>query len=598
MTLLIEDYALLGNNASAALAGRNGSIDWLAFPRFDSPACMAALIGSIENGRWRIAPSAEHPKVKRRYREKTLVLETEFTTPEGVVLLTECMDRHGENQHLIRTVRGLEGRVPMQMEMILRFDYGSVVPWVTRLDDGRLQAIAGPERLTLATPVELRGEDQHTVSSFAVGKGETVPFVLTWNPSYDPVPRQPDAVRAVENVSRAWEKWASRHIPQGPYADAVLRSLITLKALTYHDTGGIVAAPTTSLPEEIGGKRNWDYRYCWLRDSTLTLYALLEAGFTQEAHEWRDWLLRAVAGNPNQIQIMYGLAGERRLTEFELDLAGYEASKPVHIGNAASQQFQLDVFGEVLDSFFQARKKGMKTLEPAWALQQALISHVEKVWSEPDDGIWEVRGGRKHFVSSKVMAWVAVDRAVRTIEEFGEEGPLERWKKLRSDIHDEVCRLGFSREHNSFVQFFGSKRLDASTLLIPLVGFLPADDPRVVGTVSAIERDLMRGGFVQRYIPEKSLEGLEGSEGVFIACSFWLADNYVMQGRIEEARELFERLLAIRNDVGLLSEEYDPEERRMLGNFPQGFSHLSLVNTAHNLVPAMEGAPVRHRARR
>lgn len=599
MTQLIEDYALIGNNATTALVGRDGSIDWLSFPRFDSGACFAALLGSDRNGRWKIAPNAEHPTVKRRYRERTLVVETEFTTPEGVVLLIDCMDRHGDHQHVVRLVRGIAGRVPMHMDLVIRLGYGTVVPWVTRLEDGRLQAIAGSDRLTLATTAPLRGEDQRTRAEFEVAEGDEIPFVLTWNNSYSPLPKQPDAAQSIENVARAWEKWSAQHIPDGPYADAVLRSLITLKALTDRDTGGIVAAATTSLPEEIGGVRNWDYRYCWLRDSTFTLYALLEAGFTQEAHAWRDWLLRAVAGNPDQIQIMYGVAGERRLTEFELEeLSGYEASKPVRIGNAASKQFQLDVFGEVLDSFFMTRKKGMKKLEAAWNLQKALIEHVENVWTEPDEGIWEVRGGRKHFVLSKVMAWVALDRAVRTIEDFGEDGPLERWRKLRSEIHDEICRLGFSREKNSFVQFFGSKCLDASTLMIPLVGFLPADDPRVRGTVAAIEKHLMRGGLVQRYIPETAVDGLEGSEGVFIACSFWLADNYVLQNRAEEARELFERLLALRNDVGLLSEEYDPDERRMLGNFPQAFSHLALVNSAHNLFKTSERRPAHHRSQR
>ncbi|MGH9639627.1 MAG: glycoside hydrolase family 15 protein, partial [Bryobacteraceae bacterium] len=456
MTQLIEDYALIGNNATTALVGRNGSIDWLSFPRFDSAACFAALLGSGRNGRWKIAPNAEQPEVKRRYRGNTLVLETEFSTPEGVVLLIDCMDRHGDHQHVIRLVRGISGRVPMHMELVIRLGYGTVVPWVTRLEDGRLQAVAGSDRLTLATPVPIRGEDQRTRADFEVSEGDEIPFVLTWNNSYSPVPKQPEAAQSIENVAHAWEKWAAQHIPDGPYSDAVLRSLITLKALTHRDTGGIIAAATTSLPEEIGGVRNWDYRFCWLRDSTFTLYALLEAGFTQEAHEWRDWLLRAVAGSPDQIQIMYGVAGERRLTEFELeDLAGYEGSKPVRIGNAASKQFQLDVFGEVLDSFYMARKKGMKKLEPAWNLQKALIQHVEEVWEEPDEGIWEVRGGRKHFVLSKVMAWVALDRAVRTIEDFGEDGPLERWRKVRSEIHDEVCRLGFSREKNSFVQFFG-----------------------------------------------------------------------------------------------------------------------------------------------
>jgi GH15 family glucan-1,4-alpha-glucosidase len=431
-----------------------------------------------------------------------------------------------------------------------------------------------------------------------VSEGQEIPFVLTWSNSFGPVPHQPNAATVIENVTRAWEHWSSAHTPKGPYAEEVLRSIITLKALTHHDTGGIVAAPTTSLPEEIGGSRNWDYRLCWLRDSTFTLYALLEAGFTDEAKQWRDWLIRAAAGDPEQLQIMYGIAGERRLTEFEMpELPGYEGSQPVRIGNAASEQLQLDVYGEIMDSLYLARRKGLVKLDVGWNLQRALVMHLEKIWAQPDAGIWEVRGPRRHFVFSKVMAWVAFDRAVRSIEEFGEEGPLDRWRKLRGEIHDEVCRLGYSHQLESFVQYFGSKQLDASVLMMPLVGFLPPDDPRMKSTVAAVEKHLMRDGLVARYNPDSSVDGMKGGEGAFLACSFWLADNYVLQGRLDEARKLFERLLAVRNDVGLLSEEYDVSEKRQLGNFPQAFSHLSLVNTAHNLNQSGHETPAKQRSR-
>ncbi|MBV8809217.1 MAG: glycoside hydrolase family 15 protein [Acidobacteriaceae bacterium] len=596
MTLLIEDYALIGNNATAALVGRNGSIDWLGFPRFDSPACFASLLGSKWNGRWIITPQSEHPKVTRHYRQGTLVLETEFSTPEGSVVLVDCMDQRSQHQDVVRLVRGLRGRVAMQMELIMRFDYGQVVPWVRSLDKNRIQAIAGAERLMIDSPVELRGEDLTTRAEFEIAEGQEIPFVLTWSPSYAPLPNPKPAKEIVANVTHAWQKWSSQHTPKGEYSEAVLRSIITLKALTDHRTGGIVAAPTTSLPEGVGGVRNWDYRFCWLRDSTFTLYALLEAGFIDEAKAWRDWLLRAVAGDPAQMQIMYGVAGERRLTEFELvELYGYEGSRPVRIGNAAAAQLQLDVYGEVLDSLYLARNKGLRKSDESWALQRELVEHLEKIWPEPDDGIWEIRGGRRQFTFSKVMAWVAVDRAVRTIEEFGEQGPLERWKRLRSEIHEDVCRLGFSRHAQAFVQYFGSTELDASVLMMPLVGFLPARDPRMLSTVAAIEKSLLHDGFVARYNTGSNVDGLGGGdEGVFLACSFWLADNYILQGRHEDARNLFEQLLAVRNDVGLLSEEYDPKERRQLGNFPQAFSHLALVNTAHNLCSAK--GPAHHRA--
>jgi len=596
MTLLIEDYALVGNNATAALIGRNGSIDWLCFPRFDSAACFAALLGSPENGHWSIAPRSAQPKVTRRYRERTLVLETEFSTPEGTAVLVDCMDRRGQCQDVVRLVRGVHGRVPMEMELAIRFEYGTVVPWVSRMEDGRLCAVAGPDRMVFAAPVELRGEDLKTRAEFEVEEGQTVPFVLTWSHSFGPIADSPDAATVVEHVTHTWENWSSKHTPKGPYREAVLRSLLTLKALTHHETGGIVAAATTSLPEQIGGTRNWDYRFCWLRDAAYTLYALLESGFKDEAKAWQDWLLRAVAGSPVQMQIMYGLAGERRLTEFELpELPGYEGSQPVRIGNAASEQLQLDVYGELLDSAYLARRKGMQGNEAGWNLARAAVNHLEAIWTKPDDGIWEIRGPRRHFVHSKVMVWVAVDRAVRIMQDFGGDGPLERWMRLRRDIHEEVCRLGFSRERNSFVQYYGSKELDASLLLLPLVGFLPPDDPRILGTIAAIEKTLMQDGFVARYNTRSAVDGLPGNEGVFLACSFWLADNYVLQGRHDEARELFERLLGLRNDVGLLSEEYDTKEHRQLGNFPQAFSHLALINSAHNLSPTAESKPA-HRS--
>ena len=597
MTLLIEDYAIIGNNATAALAGRNGSIDWLCFPRFDSAACFAALLGSPNNGHWSIAPKATRPKVTRRYREGTLVLETEFSVPEGTVVLVDCMERRGKHQDVIRLVRGIRGRVPLQMELTIRFDYGTVIPWVSRLEDNRLCAIAGPDRIVFDTTVSLRGEDLKTRADFEIEEGQTVPFVLTWSSSFESLPSRPNAAAVIENVTNTWKKWSSKYTFKGPYAEATLRSIITLKALTHHETGGIVAAATTSLPEQIGGIRNWDYRFCWVRDATYTLYALMGSGFMDEARAWRDWLLRAVAGKPDRMQIMYGIAGERRLTEFELaELPGYEGSRPVRIGNAASEQFQLDVYGELLDSGYLARRTGLKGIEAGWELGRALINHLEGVWTQPDEGIWEIRGPRRHFVHSKVMAWVAVDRAVRLIQEFGEDGPLDRWVKLRSDIHDEVCRLGFSRELNSFVQYYGSKELDASLLMLPLVGFLPPEDPRMEGTVAAIEKNLMHDGLLARYNTKSSVDGLTGNEGAFLACSFWLVDNYALRGRMDEARSLFEHLLSLRNDVGLLAEEYDGKEQRRLGNFPQAFSHLALVNCAHNLSGATEARPAHDRS--
>jgi GH15 family glucan-1,4-alpha-glucosidase len=592
----IEDYALIGNRATAALVAIDGSIDWMCLPRFDSEAVFAALLGTKENGRWLIAPATDKVQTRRRYRDGTLILETEFETAEGLIVLTDAMQRRNWVGDLIRVVRCERGRVRMRMERCIRFGYGDVVPWVTSLPDGRLRAVAGPFQMVLQSSVDQRGEDLITVADFEIAEGEELPFSLSWNHSFRPVPEPLDTLQALRDIEREWGEWSGKCVDAGEYSDAVRRSLITLRALEDFDTGGIVAAPTTSLPEVIGGKRNWDYRYCWLRDSTLTLYALIESGYQEEADAWRDWLMRAIAGSPDRMQIAYGVAGERDLIEIELNhLSGYMGSKPVRIGNAAARQLQLDVFGELIDSFYQARRAGIDAGHSIWSLELAVIGHLESIWREPDEGIWEVRGGRRHFTWSKVMAWVAFDRAVRTMEEFGEEGPIERLRSARNDVRREVEEHGFDAEINSFVQYFGSKDLDASLLLIPLVGFIDPRDPRAIGTVSAIERNLMRDGFVQRYRPESGVDGIRDPEGVFLACTFWLADNYVLQGRIDEAKNLYERLLGLCNDVGLLPEEYDPDRKRFLGNFPQAFSHVALVNTAFNLTRARK--PARHRSK-
>jgi GH15 family glucan-1,4-alpha-glucosidase len=585
MALRIEEYALIGDCQTAALVGRNGSIDWLCVPRFDSGACFAALLGTPDHGRWQIAPVAPSRATRRAYRDGTLILETDYETDEGAVTLVDCMPPRSNEPDLLRLVVGRRGTVRMRMQLIIRFDYGSIVPWVRKID-GALHAIAGPDSLRLETPIETHGEDLTTVADFTVSAGERIPFVLLWYPSHEPPPPAVDCEAALRFTEEWWREWSSRLVHDGPWRDAVQRSLITLKALTYAPTGGIVAAPTTSLPERIGGVRNWDYRFCWLRDATFALYALMSSGYVEEARAWREWLLRAAAGNPEQLHIMYGVAGERRLIELELPwLPGYDGSAPVRIGNAASTQFQLDVFGEVLDSMYQARKVGLASANDTWKFEEALIGYLESgAWKEPDEGIWEVRGPRRHFTHSKMMAWVAVDRGVRAIERCKCEGPVERWRALRDEIHDEVCRAGFNAELDSFVQYYGAEReLDASLLMMPLVGFLPATDRRVRGTVAAIERHLMRDGFVQRYSVKPEIDGLPPGEGAFIACTFWLADNYTMIGRRDEALAVFERLLALCNDVGLLSEEYDPVARRMLGNFPQAYSHVGLVNTARNL---------------
>jgi GH15 family glucan-1,4-alpha-glucosidase len=593
----LEDYALLGDCETAALVSRSGSVDWLCWPRFDAPACMAALLGGPEHGRWLLAPADPAARCTRRYRPDTFVLETEWETADGAVTVIDTMPPADGAPNLVRRVVGRRGRVAMRTELVLRFDYGAAVPWVSRVEGAAgegavLRAIAGPSMVVLRTagsvPVDLHGEELTTVADFAVGEGEAADFVLSYAPSHEPVPLPVDAAAAVDRTTRFWQEWAARCTYEGPHADAVRRSLLVLKALTFAPTGGIVAAPTTSVPEELGGTRNWDYRYCWLRDATLTLLALMDAGYYEEAGAWRDWLLRAAAGSPSQIQIMYGLAGERMLPEFELPwLPGYANSRPVRVGNAAHSQFQLDVYGEVVDALHQARVGGLPESLDAWALERALVGRVAEVWDEPDEGIWEVRGPRQHFTHSKLMAWVAVDRAVQAVERHGREGPLDEWRALRDRIHASICERAWDARLGAFTQAYGSGRLDASLLLMPLVGFLPAGDPRVRGTVAAIERDLVVDGLVLRYRtddqPAGGGDGLPPGEGAFLACSFWLADNYVLQGRAAEAEALFARLLALRNDLGLLAEEYDPRAGRLVGNFPQAFSHVALVGSALNL---------------
>jgi GH15 family glucan-1,4-alpha-glucosidase len=590
----IEDYGLVGDTHTAALIGRDGSVDWLCFPRFDSGACFAALLGDERHGRWLLAPVGGVRRVSRRYRPGTLVLETEFETEDGTVRIVDCMPPRQKHPNLIRIVEGLAGRVPMRMELVVRFEYGSIVPWVSHR--GLLSAVAGPDALTLRAPIEARGEDLTTVAEFAVGASESVPFVLTWHASYTRAPRAIDAPRAVAETETWWREWSSRCSYEGEWRDAVERSLIVLKALTYAPTGGIVAAATTSLPEQLGGVRNWDYRYCWVRDATFALYALMTAGYTEEARAWRDWLVRAVAGQPEQMQIMYGVAGERRLTELELGwLPGYEGSAPVRIGNDAALQYQLDVYGELMDSLHQARRAGIPSHPTAWHVQRVLLDFLESGWREPDEGIWEVRGPRRHFTHSKVMAWVGLDRAVKAVERFGLAGPVDRWRRLRDEIHAEVCREGYDATRRTFTQYYGSSELDASLLMIPLVGFLPPSDPRVAGTVEAVQRELLHDGFVRRYSTATDVDGLPGGEAAFLVCTFWLADNLALLGRRGEARRLFERVLGLRNDLGLLSEEYNPAARRLVGNFPQALSHVGLVNTAYNLTTVR--GPAEHRRR-
>jgi GH15 family glucan-1,4-alpha-glucosidase len=596
MAAPLEDYALLGDTETAALVAKDGSIDWLTFPRFDSPACFAALLGTEDHGRWQIAPASPIRRVSRRYRSG-LVLETEWETDEGVVALIDGMPIRDERPDLIRIVEGRQGRVPMQLDLRVRFDYGSTVPWVRTIED-RWRAVAGPDALVLTTPVRLRGVDRHTETRFSVGPGDRVPFELQWHPSHRAPPKPTDPFRSIEQTERWWEEWIERCTYSHQWDEAVHRSLIVLKGLTYHPTGGIVAAATTSLPETLGGDRNWDYRCCWLRDATFTLLTLLEAGYTDEARAWRDWLLRAVAGDPGTLQIMYGPAGERRLEERELQwLPGYEGSRPVRVGNAAYGQFQIDVWGEVMDALWVARRSGLPVDEDAWRLQQALLEHLEGTWREPDEGIWEVRGPRRHFTHSKLMAWVAFDRAVRSVESLGLDGPVERWLAQRDEIHAEVCANGVD-DRGAFVQSYGSGDLDASLLMMPLVGFLPPSDPRVKATVDAVATELTDdAGFVWRYRPKAELDGLGSDEGAFLLCSFWLADCLALMGRHGEAEALFERLLALRNDVGLLSEQYDTGRGRLLGNMPQAFSHVALVDTASNLCDVTAGAANERRSR-
>jgi GH15 family glucan-1,4-alpha-glucosidase len=594
----IEDYAMIGDLGTAALVSRGGSIDWLCWPRVDSDACMAALLGTSEHGRWQIAPKEKGARITRRYRPETLILETRFETDEGAATLIDFMPPRSGNSHIIRILKGERGSLTFRTELVVRYGYGAIVPWVTRIDPQTLRIVAGPDMMVLRTQVKMRGENLKTVGEVTIEAGNEVPFVLSYGASHRPLPEECDVQECLAATQAFWRDWAQRNKIDGPHKEAVTRSLITLKALTYAPTGGMVAAPTTSLPECVGGERNWDYRFCWLRDATLTLLALMNAGYYDEAHKWRDWLLRAAAGTPQQIQIMYGLRGERRLTEWEVPwLPGYANSKPVRIGNAAHNQRQIDVFGEVMDALHQARAGGLGTNEAGWDLQQEILKHVERVWPRRDEGIWEVRSGREHFTYSKAMAWVAFDRAIKSAEMYKLPGPLAHWRRVRDEIHSDVCTRGFDPEMNSFVRAYGSKELDASLLLLPAIGFLPPDDPRIVGTVAAIERDLVTDGLVRRYDTAISEDGLQGGEGMFIACSFWLADAYLMLGRRKDAEALFDKLLALRNDVGLLSEEYAPASQRLVGNFPQAFSHLALVNCASNLAhgekPAEQRAEVK-----
>jgi GH15 family glucan-1,4-alpha-glucosidase len=585
----LEEYALLGDTRSAALVSSHGSVDWLCWPNFDDPSCFAALLGTAEHGRWLLAPAGGGRASRRRYADG-LVLETTFETVGGAVTVVDCMPvGGGERADLVRLVRGDEGRVDMRMELLIRFDYGRVAPWVRRMD-GRMVAVGGPDGLTLTGPVPFEMDGGTGTAEFAVRAGDVVPFTLTWFPSHEPIPEALDAEGAVDDTRRWWRGWTDTLRSPSEWPDAVRTSLVVLKGLTYGPTGGVIAAPTTSLPERLGGSRNWDYRYVWLRDATFTLDALLDSGYTEEASAWRDWLLRAVAGDPSTLRILYGLAGQRRLPEMELDwLPGYAGSRPVRVGNAASTQFQLDVYGEVLDALSDARRAGLPPDDAAWDLERALLEDLERRWTEPDEGLWEVRSQRRHFTHSKVLAWVGFDRAVKTVERYGLEGPGDRWRALRDEIHAEVCREGYDERRGAFVQSYGSHLLDASLLLLPLVGFLPAGDPRVRGTVEAIERELLDGGLVHRYEHSSGTDGFTEPEGAFLLCSFWLADCRHLMGRRREARDLFERLLDLRNDVGLLAEQYDVAAGRLVGNFPQAFSHVGLVNTARALSAATSG---------
>jgi GH15 family glucan-1,4-alpha-glucosidase len=592
----IEDYALIGDLQTCALVARDGSIDWMCVPRFDSPACFAALLGTPEHGRWLIAPQSDIRNVTRRYRGDSLVLETEIECDAGRVRLIDFMPIRTDVIDVVRIVEGIEGTVPMRMELIARFDYGSIVPWV-RAVDGGIRAIAGPDTIYCRGDVPMRGEGLSTVATFDVSPGERVSFDLSWTRTFGAMPAAARAERWLEETEAYWREWASRCTYDGPWRDAVMRSLITLKALTYAPTGGIVAAATTSLPECIGGVRNWDYRLCWLRDATFSLYALMVGGYTDEALAWREWLVNAVAGSPEELQIMYGIRGERHLYEHEIEwLPGYEGSKPVRTGNAAYRQYQLDVYGEIADVFHLTRRLGLPASDDAWRVQCAFLKFLEEGWKEPDEGIWEVRGPRRHFTHSKVMAWVAFDRAIADVKSFGLKGPADRWMAIRDEIRNDIFARGFDRELQSFVQDYGSKAADASLLVLPALGFLDANDPHMAGTVEQIRRQLSVNGFIARYPTHPDIDGLPPGEGAFLLCTFWLADVLALQEKFDEAGEIFERLLALRNDVGLLSEQYDPLAKRQLGNFPQAFSHVGLINTARNL--HRSGGPAEDRQRR
>ncbi|MFT4276894.1 MAG: glycoside hydrolase family 15 protein [Rhodopseudomonas sp.] len=583
----IEDYALIGDCETAALVGRDGSIEWLCWPSFDSEACFAALIGTEDNGRWKVAPAETVIRCSRRYRGDSLILETTFETDSGTVTLIDFMPPRGSASDVVRLVRGDSGVVKVAMQLVIRFGFGAAIPWVKRGDDGALLAIGGPDMVVLHTPVEVRGKDLTTVAEFEVAEGDVVPLVLTYGASHLPVPNEIDPLQALKDTEEFWAEWSGRCTYQGEYRELVMRSLITLKALTFAPSGGIVAAPTTSLPEKLGGARNWDYRFCWLRDATFTLFALMNNGYTEEAAAWHDWLLRAVAGNPANMQIMYGIYGERRLLEWEADwLSGYQGAQPVRIGNAAHGQLQLDVYGELIDAFHQWRNADIALDGESWALECVVLKHLTEIWDQPDSGIWELRGPRQHYVFSKVMTWVAFDRGIKSAEKFGLQAPLAEWRVVRERIHADVCANGFDPEQNAFVEHYGAKVLDASVLLIPAVGFLPPRDPRVLGTLEAVERHLMVDGFVMRHDPRGQPDTSEQLEGAFLACSLWLADAYVLAGEIERAKELLERIAGIANDLGLLAEEYDTTERRQAGNFPQALTHIALINTANNLTAA------------
>lgn len=598
----IEDYALIGDCLTAALVGRDGSIDWLCWPSFDSDACFAALLGSPENGRWLIAPKEEPRSIKRRYRKDTLIVETTFVCADGQVTLIDFMPPRGKASDVVRLVRGDSGRVAMRMQLVLRFGSGSNIPWVRRLADGTMHAVAGPDMVVLRTPVRLRGENMTTVSEFEIFAGDTVPFVLTYDASHNPLPKAIDPEQALADTDAFWNEWSSLGTYNGEHRDLVQRSLITLKALTYRPTGGIVAAPTTSLPEKLGGARNWDYRFCWLRDATYTLLALMNNGYRSEARDWHHWLLRSVAGSPSDLQIMYSITGKRRLLEWEAKwLPGYERSRPVRFGNAAHAQLQLDVYGELMDTLYQARRAKIELDgSSTWALELALLDHLTSIWDRPDAGIWEARGWGEDYVFSKAMCWMAFDRGIKTAEQLGYEAPVARWRAVRDEIHADACTRGFDSANNTFTACYGQPYLDASLLLLPALGFLSADDARIIGTVAAIEKHLMRDGFVLRHDPRQRRPGeLEPIEGAFLACSLWLADVHIMLGNVDAARELFERVAGVANDVGLLAEEYDPIVRRQTGNFPQALTHLALVNTAHNIHHALHPArqPTVQRAR-